>query len=89
MGEGLQRAYAATQGVKVGQLWEDNDPRHRNTRTLRIDSFIGKHSGELAAECTVFEMVDKMFTSTGRKVTVLIRRFKPTANGYKLVAGER
>jgi hypothetical protein len=81
MGEGLQRAFAATYGVKVGQFWQDNDPRFRDLRTLRVDAFepFTHPNGlrKLYALCTVCE--------TGRRIKIQVHRLKPTSNGYRLV----
>jgi hypothetical protein len=77
MGDGLQRAWAATHGVKIGQLWQDNDPRYKKVRTLRIDELWVNSRGELRARCHVLE--------TGRAAFIAVRRFKPTSTGYRLV----
>ena len=77
MSEGLIRAFAETHGVKIGQLWRDNDPRHPAVRTLRIDRFWVVRNGIVRAECTVLE--------TGRIVNIAVKRFKPTSNGYRQV----
>ena len=39
MGEGLQRAVAATHGVKIGQRYVDTDPRYKEPRILLVYGF--------------------------------------------------
>jgi hypothetical protein len=79
MGAGLCKAFAAARGVFIGQLWQDNDPRCKTVRTLRVEEFYVEvlHGNEVRARCTVM--------GTGRKLSVAVRRFKPTSNGYKHV----
>ena len=56
---------------KVGQVWQDNDPRVTYTKQITIHSISGEY-----AWCK---------KSNGRLVRILLRRLRPTASGYRLV----
>lgn len=63
--------------VKVGQVWEDNDPRQ-------------KKEGIAVRRVKILEIVDGRAlvqhpSGMGRKTKVRVNRFRPTASGYKLV----
>ena len=76
MGEGLQRATAATYGVKIGQRWIDNDPRCKEPRVLLVYRFrVSDTTGELFAHCLV--------EGSKRKTSIKVSRFK---QGYRLVS---
>lgn len=68
--------------VKVGQVWEDCDKRAKG-RTLRIDSI--SDDGQYA-QCTVLTGTNSKSSRNGHvpKTRVSIRRFRPTATGYRL-----
>jgi len=63
--------------VARGQVWIDNDPRCRGIRTMLVKGIILHAVRGPMAVCQVLE--------TGRIVKILVRRFRPTASGYKLV----
>lgn len=68
--------------VQVGQIWEDYDSRtrhHTNRRLLRVDAFekFIHPDGHPRVICTVLE--------SDRQVVIQVRRFKPTATGYRLI----
>ena len=72
--------------VTIGQVWEDNDPRHFIKRQVEIVSLDATH-----AVCrTLTGVKDRM-----RETRIRLDRFKPTSTGYRLVrqaargAGER
>ncbi len=73
--------------VRPGQVWADNDPRNRG-RTLRVESVhaADDHRSEPYARVTV-QKVSRNVTRTevGEKRTILLRRMRPTRNGYRLV----
>lgn len=56
-------------GVKVGQVWEDNDSR--SNRTVTVLRIVGDYAHVIA--------------STGRRSTIRLDRFKRTSTGYFLV----
>lgn len=63
--------------VKVGQVWEDNDPR-----IIR--------GGHAPRRVKILEIKDGRAlvqhpSGMGRKTKVRVDRFRPTASGYKLV----
>lgn len=84
-GKDYSEAVVATYPVRVGQIWEDNDPRSASSRTLRVDSLlqegVDKPKWRPTAKCTVIE--------TGKKVTILLKRFRSTKNGYRLIKGAK
>lgn len=64
--------------VKVGQVWEDNDPRQ-------------KKEGVAVRRIKVLEIVDGKAlcqhpSGLGRKTKIRLDRFRPTASGYKLIS---
>ena len=67
--------------VQVGQVWVDNDPRCKRVRSLRVDSLLQANicdpDFKPYASCTILE--------SGRKVRILLSRFRPTKSGYRLV----
>jgi hypothetical protein len=78
-------------GVKVGQVWADNDWRNEG-RTLRVESVDETH-----ATCTVLtnstaaqERLDRGqswdIDTRGKSRRILLRRFRPTSTGYRLVS---
>lgn len=80
----------STQPVEPGQVWADNDWRNAG-RTIRIDQIDATH-----ATCTVLtnrtQAQEELDNSTGwsidargRTTRVLLRRFRPTTTGYRLV----
>ncbi len=73
--------------VRPGQVWADNDPRNKG-RLLRIESVhaADDHRPEPYARVTV-QKVSRNVTRTevGEKRTILLRRLRPTRNGYRLV----
>ena len=75
MGEGLQRAAGAAMQsrlpvkVKVGQVWEDNDPRITYKRQLKVIAIKGTRAQVQGAT----------------KTWIRLDRFRPTKTGYRLV----
>jgi len=77
MGDGLKRAAGAAMQsrlpaqVRVGQVWEDNDPRHSfPRRKITVLSIEG----------------DRAVVQSGpRKTKIRLDRFRPTNTGYRLV----
>lgn len=69
--------------VRAGQVWADCDWRNEG-RTLRVDALEGEK-----AVCTVLTVKDGFPAASGqfkaRQVKILLRRFKPTSTGYRLV----
>lgn len=80
--------------VQVGQIWADNDKR-AGGRQIRVDRIDGDY-----ATCTVvadraepeqrYHGRDNVarppgWTAVGFKRRILLRRFKPTATGYRLI----
>lgn len=65
--------------VVVGQIWIDNDKRLEGKRAVRIDSLDHSH-----AHCTVGLIVDGAFVPANRRTDILLKRFRPTATGYRL-----
>jgi hypothetical protein len=76
MGDGLRRARGAAMQtqlpikVRVGQVWEDNDPRGTRRKitviAIKLDQALVQ-------------------SSVGRKTKITLSRFRPTNTGYKLV----
>jgi hypothetical protein len=63
--------------VRVGQIWQDNDPRFKVVRLLEVVRILGDK-----AECNV-----TLDGKAGRPTKVQLSRFKPTSTGYKLLKG--
>jgi hypothetical protein len=74
--------------VRPGQVWADNDPRAAGRR-IRVVSVHqpDDHRSEPYARVTV-EKVSRNVRKkeAGEQRTILLRRFRPTRNGYKLHA---
>lgn len=70
---------AALPDVQIGQIWQDNDPRLKTVRLLRVTAIATRRTGpcESSARCTVL--------GTQKQVWIKVRRFRPTSTGYKLV----
>lgn len=79
--------------VKPGQVWADNDKRMVG-RTLRVDAITssvfttgdGLEADVPYAVCTVLTNRDGHRGKPGRQVAIRLARFRPTANGYRLVS---
>ena len=74
------------QAVQVGQIWADNDPRHKG-RMIQV-----KKIEPPLAICKILTNRNdwdkeawKTKSMVGREVKIKLRRFKPTASGYKLM----
>jgi hypothetical protein len=69
--------------VAIGQIWSDNDKRQRSKgRYLCINGI----SSDEKAICTVgFGDCKNHINWTGRVTKISLKRFKPTANGYRRV----
>lgn len=59
--------------VKVGQVWEDNDSRMTYRRPLKVLEIVGDKA------------IVQHPRGLGSKTRIRLDRFKPTANGYRLV----
>jgi hypothetical protein len=77
--------------IKPGQIWADNDERSAG-RTLRVDRIDGER-----AVCTVLTNITVtqvelergikgVRDSRGHTTRISLKRFKPTATGYRLVS---
>lgn len=67
--------------VRPGQIWADNDKRVAG-RTLRVDDIDNEH-----AVCTVLTgPAGSDDPSVGQQRRILLRRFKPTSTGYRLLS---
>lgn len=72
----MGRSAIALPAVKVGQVWKDNDPRHKEERLLRV-----------AGVDSEFAYLEP--ASPGAKMRssrIALKRFRPTSNGYVLVS---
>lgn len=84
MGDGLQRASQAARlsshpvDVRVGQVWEDNDPRITGCRRQIKVLEIKVKNGAIKA-------VVQHPSGLGAKTRIRIDRFRPTSTGYRLV----
>jgi hypothetical protein len=65
-----------TPDVRVGQIWQDNDPRVTPARFLRVTAINGDK-----ATCEAW--YDKP-GSQARTVRISLARFRPTSTGYRL-----
>lgn len=69
--------------VQPGQVWADNDARMAG-RTIAVDSIDGEK-----AVCTVLApSYDNPHGRSGHTVRIMLRRFKPTSTGYRLIRDE-
>jgi hypothetical protein len=69
-----------------GQIWADNDPRCEG-RQVRITAVDGTHATvELIATRDRPLLTGQKPAPIGRQTRILLRRFKPTSTGYRLVA---
>ena len=62
--------------VQVGQVWQDNDPRHDVKRRVTVLEIRGAHA-----------IVQN--TETKRKTKINLSRFRPNSTGYILVDEEK
>lgn len=78
--------------VRVGQIWQDNDPRQPvgRERRLRVVSVPSDHllrtaerPGDLGVGCQV---VRGSGSARNRSTAIKLRRFRPTQTGYRLIA---
>lgn len=70
-------------GVRVGQVWADNDPRAAG-RTVRVDAVDCRF-----AECTVLTAIGGQPPRVSRKTRIDLARMKPLRTlrtGYRLVS---
>lgn len=67
-----------TPDVRVGDVWADNDTRVRYVRRVRVVRV--EQGPEARAHCVVVD--------GGRRVQILVSRFRPTSTGYRLVERE-
>lgn len=68
------------QAVETGQIWADNDPRAyaRKLRVVEID--------ETHATVELYQPRHPVSSAKpGRRTRILLRRFRPTSTGYRLV----
>lgn len=66
-------------GVRVGQVWADNDKRAEG-RTVRVDEVDARY-----AYCTVL-MAATPGGRTGQRTRIALERMRPTSTGYRLLA---
>ncbi len=59
----------------VGQVWEDYDKRVRDSATKRRVRIV-----EVLPNGAIVENIE-----TGKRTGILLRRFRPTSTGYRLV----
>ena len=64
-------------GVRVGQVWEDNDYRSRGRKLMVMRVEVDPAGREPYAEVT---------DTAGRRRYIKLRRFRPNSTGYMLVA---
>lgn len=69
-------------GLRVGQVWADNDPRvrefHGKERHLKIVDVYPN-----GALCEVVQHGNEK--QIGRRTVILAKRFRPTKTGYRLL----
>jgi uncharacterized protein DUF6354 len=63
--------------VKVGQVWEDTDPRRDPWRRLRVV--------EIRDTPTQYAVCDVLGREPKRTTTIRLDRFRPGSTGYRLV----
>lgn len=68
-------------GVRVGQIWQDNDKRGygRRVRVVEVDE---THA---LVELHVPRGAGHMHAKPGRRTRIRLDRFRPTSTGYRLV----
>jgi hypothetical protein len=92
LGRHLERITAVSDGpnVRPGQVWADNDKRHKG-RTLRVERVAG---GIVLCRIvtntdTVQRLLDRKSPQVrdrrGKIVSIALVRFRPTAAGYRLI----
>jgi hypothetical protein len=87
--------------VRIGQVWQDNDKRGYGRR-VRIVEIVNRHipgrpsmgtgTPHAVVELVTGRGVGYGQAKPGRRTTIRLDRFKPTATGYRLVSepeGER
>jgi hypothetical protein len=67
--------------VKVGQIWEDNDPRMEGRR-VRVTAIDDTHATVVL--CQPRPPVSS--AKPGRRTRIRLDRFRPTSTGYRYVA---
>ncbi|MEU0443572.1 hypothetical protein ABZ202_28225 [Streptomyces sp. NPDC006186] len=67
-------------GVRVGQVWADNDSRSKG-RTVRVDEIDARY-----AYCTVLTAATPG-GRTGQRTRIALERMRPTSTGYRLLDG--
>lgn len=70
-----------TPEVRVGQIWQDNDPR-ADGRTIRIVEVDATHA---TVELVSQRAVGHQQAKPGRRSRIRLDRFRPTSTGYRLV----
>ena len=78
--------------VRPGQIWADNDKRGYG-RTVRVVEIVERHiggrpsmgRGVLHAVVEQVSARDGYRPAGGRRTTIRLDRFRPTASGYRLV----
>ncbi|MEY9876608.1 hypothetical protein ABH931_006118 [Streptacidiphilus sp. MAP12-33] len=65
--------------VRVGQIWQDNDPRSygRKLRVLEV--------GDTHALVELHQPRRDTNAKRGRQTRIRLDRFKPTSTGYRLI----
>jgi hypothetical protein len=80
--------------VRVGQIWQSCDPRSRGRQVRIIEvtplCYFGGNGtyypqGERFARVERYDPRGGYNTRPGRRSTIRLDRFRPTANGYRLV----
>lgn len=82
-------------GVQVGQIWQDNDPRHQEgawgPRFLKV-FHVDEESGTAECYCCqrdgTLTSTDAKRQSNGKPRKIRLDRFKPTSTGYRRVTNE-
>jgi hypothetical protein len=78
---------APTVEVKPGQVWADNDKRAtgRTFRVLRVYSDMKKAACVILTDRTPSPRMPVYRSMVGRTLRMKLSRFRPTANGYRLI----